>query len=122
MPKPLAKSLKKKSQPAPAVQGRSVFATAPWTARHHNDHSEIDAYIEATGDWATLTKICDATGVDAEATANFIVRAVNAYDAHRALIAELAAALRQCLDSGNLGWKTEYAAELVVRKAEQTAG
>jgi len=117
----MPKTLRKKLQAAPAIPTRSVFTAAPWTVRHHNDHSEIDAYVAATGDWATLTKICDATGVDAEATANFIIRAVNAYDAHRVLIADLAGALRQCLDSGGLSWKTEYAAELAVRKAEQAA-
>jgi hypothetical protein len=71
-----------------------------------------------------LTEIGDATGIDAEATAEYIVRAVNAYDLNRALIGELASALRTCLDTNNkegggAGWQTAYDAEMAIRKAEQ---
>jgi hypothetical protein len=115
----MPKALKNKSQETPVIQVRPVFTAAPWNARHGNDHSEIEAYIESVGDWATLAKISDATGIDAEATTNYIVRAVNAYEGNRQLISELAAALKLCLESGNLGWKTEHAAELAMRKAEE---
>jgi hypothetical protein len=115
----MPKAMKKEKQTAPAESTRRLFMAAPWTARHHNDHSEIEAYIEGAGDWATLTQICDGAGIDAEHTANFIVRAVNASAAHRHLISELMAALKICLETGNLGWKTEYAVELAMRKAEQ---
>jgi hypothetical protein len=115
----MARVVKKKLETAPAVPLRQLYTAAPWVARHRRDRSEIEAYVEAVGDWTILTEIGDAAGVDAEATAEFIVRAVNAYDVNRALIGALASALRTCLDSGESGWQTRYDAEIAVRKAEQ---
>lgn len=117
----MSKIATKKVQVTTSAQHRSLYTAAPWTARHQNDHSEVEAYIEATGNWTTVLEIDDSVGIDAEATTDFIVRAVNAYDVNRSLIHELASALRQCLATGGLEWKTEHSAELAVRKAEQLA-
>jgi hypothetical protein len=122
----MAKAARKKLQtvsmtpPAmPIPAQRPLYTAAPWVARHRNDHSEIEAYVEAVGNWTVLTAVSDAEGVDAEATADFIIRAVNAYDLNRALIGELAASLRSCLDKGTGNWQTAYDAEIAIRKAEQ---
>lgn len=115
----MPKAMKRKLQIVATAQGKPRYTAAPWTARHHPNHSEIEAYVEATGNWTTLAEIFDATGVDAEATADFIAYAINAYDVNRALIGELAAALRRCLTSNALGWDAQYGAETAVRKAEQ---
>ena len=98
---------------------KPLYTAAPWTARHHKSHSEVEAYVEAIGSWAVLAEIEGGVGIDAEATANFITRAVNGYSVNRALIAELTGALRQCLASHSLSWDVHHDAEIAVRKAEQ---
>ena len=114
----MSKAVKRRLQAVTTWEDRSLYAVAPWTARHQNDCSEIDVYAEAAGNWITLTEIHDTAFVDAERTSNFIVRAVNAYDANRALIGELAGMLRRCLASGRFDVKVEDSAELLIRKVE----
>lgn len=110
----------KRKEPVENVQSmRPLYAAAPWTVRHSGAHSEIEAYVEAIGNWATLAQIGDRAGVDAEATADFIVNAVNAYDVNRSLIGELSTALRRCLSWSNLDWDAQHGAEVALRKAEQ---
>ena len=61
---------------------KSAYTLLPWSCTHYPNHSEIEAYLLAAGDRQTIAKIHDATGVDAEHLAEFIVRAVNAYEKH----------------------------------------
>ena len=87
-----------------AAKDKPLFAVAPWSAKHGRGHSAIEAYIEITGEWGTVAEASDAAGIDAEATANFIVRAVNDHERHKELIGQMAAALEMCLECKGLTW------------------
>ena len=60
----------------------AIATTCPWTYTNFGNHSEIEAFIEATGAWETIAEVHSIADLDAEDIADFIVRAVSSY-AHR---------------------------------------
>lgn len=54
-----------------------LYSAQPWQCRHHKDHSEILAYVEATGTWEAMARVERTAGASAEVAAMFIVHAVN---------------------------------------------
>lgn len=110
---------KKKS--APATRAKAMFHLADWTCVHHPDRSEIQAYVEGSGDWQTIAEIRTAGFVDAEPTAEYIKRAVNDYEKNKVLIAELVDALRLCLDCSGLTWEAEHDGEIAIARAQNKA-
>jgi len=56
-------------------------ATLPWSCTSFGGQSEIEAFIPATGQWATIADVRSVVGtdIDAEELALFIIRAVDAY-------------------------------------------
>lgn len=109
----------RKPKAAAAIQAKPLYALAPWSCVHRPDGSKIEAYVEITGDWETIAHVPEAKGINAEATAGFIVKAVNDYDRHRQIIAELITALELCMECEDLTWEAEQEAELVLRRVRQ---
>lgn len=71
----------------------------------------------AAGGWETIAKIEQTAGVDAEATANFIAKAVNDYEKTQSLVDELVAALEPCVACGGLSWEAEHDADMALAHA-----
>lgn len=89
----------------------------PWSCKHQADHSEIEAYVAARGEWETIAVIREAAGVDAEVLSGFIVRVVNNYERNRDLIVQMALALELCITcDGKLTWEAEHEAQVVLNR------
>jgi hypothetical protein len=58
-----------------SIETVNQFAS-PLTFTTFGDQSEIDAKIDATGQWETIATVHSVAGIDAEEIAQFIVEAV----------------------------------------------
>lgn len=105
----------------PTVKPKPLYAIAPWSCVHYPDRSEIEAYVEAAGDWEIIAEVRQTAHVAAEATANFIIRVVNDYEKTQHLINEMTAALENCLECEGLNWSAEHDAEVALRRAKQAS-
>lgn len=56
---------------------RRMHSIHPWEVQHHPEHSEIEAYIEITGDWEIIAEI---KGINHVAIADFIVALANEHN------------------------------------------
>jgi len=56
---------------------RRMHSIHPWEVQHHPEHSEIEAYIEITGEWEIIAEIKSINHV---AIADFIVALVNEHN------------------------------------------
>jgi hypothetical protein len=65
---------------APEINGilkRKTHSIHPWEVQHHPEHSEIEAYIEITGEWEIIAEIRSINHV---AIADFIVALANQHN------------------------------------------
>lgn len=92
---------------------------APWSCRHYEDRSDIEAHNESLNGRAIIATFNHAPGVDAKAMADFIVKLVNGHDKTEHLIEEMISALEICLESKNIGWSAEHDAELALKLARE---
>ena len=90
----------------------------PWSCNHYPSYSELVAYIPITGDWEIIADIHDTKGVDAEVVAGLIARAVNGFEKHHDMIAQMTAALELCLTCRNcLSLEAEHEVQAVLKSA-----
>ena len=104
-------------KPKAAAKPKPLYALAPWSCRRAADHMAIEAYVEAAGDWQKVAQVRQTAFIDAEATANFIVRAVNDYEKNRFSIDELMSALELCLECEGISWEAEHDAEIALARS-----
>jgi hypothetical protein len=94
---------------------KSILATKPWSCTLSGKHSEIDVYVEATGNWETIGNIQGVADIDAEDIASFIVQAVNTYEKTQRLIQKMKTTLELCLETEGLDKETEQQIEAVLK-------
>jgi len=70
---------KLKTEPAQfnTILKRKTHSIHPWEVQHHPEHSEIEAYIEITGEWEIIAEIRSINHV---AIADFIVALANEHN------------------------------------------
>ena len=93
---------------------KPMHATQPWKCRHHKDHSDIVAYVEAASDWEIVASVNRTAGASAEEMANFICGLVNDQQKSKNLLLAAMEALELCLEDSTLTFSSEQAAEHVV--------
>ncbi len=64
-----------------------------WNCRHGSESSDIESYVMETGGIEVIARTRQVPGIEARATAEFIVRAANAHEKNRKLIVDLMDAL-----------------------------
>ena len=69
--------LKVELQPSNGILKRRMHSIHPWEVQHHPEHSEIEAYIEITGEWEIIAEIKSINHV---AIADFIVALANQHN------------------------------------------
>ena len=69
--------LKSADEPINHILKRRMHSIHPWEVQHHPDHSEIEAYIEITGEWEIIAEIKSINHV---AIAEFIVALGNEHN------------------------------------------
>ena len=69
--------LKEESPSINGIPKRRMHSIHPWEVQHHPEHSEIEAYIEITGEWEIIAEIKSINHV---AIAEHIVALVNEHN------------------------------------------
>ena len=109
---------KKKPEASPETKIKTLFAIHPWSCRPIVGGTEIEAYVEAAGDWQTVAEIKQNAFIDTEQTAHFIAKAVNDYERNRQLIIDMVAALELCMKCPGLTWEAEHEAQILIARAK----
>jgi hypothetical protein len=65
------------AESVPASLKRRVCSIYPWEVQHQPNHSEIEAYVEITGEWEIIAEI---KGINHVAIAEFIVALANEHN------------------------------------------
>jgi hypothetical protein len=126
MPKTASKKQKPEAtlvEPLSASSGkpRYLYNLFPWVYRAIPGGMAIEAYVEIAGDWQTVAEVKQTAYLDAEATANYIVKSINGDEPTQKLLEELAGALELCLTCDGLTWEAEQEAEAVLTKLKRRA-
>lgn len=104
----------------PTTQPRQFYTAHPWQCRHHQDRSEIAAYVEASGEWETILTIHPTSGASAEVLANYVAAIVHEHQAKADLLQEAMTALELCLEEDRLTFTSEQAADRIVTRIKAT--
>lgn len=107
---------KAKKAKCPTTQLRQFYAAHPWQCRHHEDRSEITAYVEASGEWETILTVHPTSGASAESVAAYIAAIINEHQSKADLLQEAMTALLLCLEEDRLTFASEQAADRVVTR------
>ena len=94
-------------------QSARIYSLHPWRCTHHSNHSEIVAYVEASGQWEAVLTVSPTSETNAKTMANFIMHLVNSYRQNNDLLRDAMAALEAVVNDG-LNFTTEQTAEHVI--------
>lgn len=108
------------NQKASVVMPDTSFnkATTPWASQHDVEGTNIDAYIDGIGEWATVARVVPAEGINPQEIAEQIVRAVNSYEKQQAMLAEMVMTLKLFLECEGITWEAEHDAEILINRFE----
>lgn len=95
--------------------GKASYPAAPWLCQHYDDRSDIEAHCNALNGRTIIGTFNHAPGIDAKATADFIVGLVNNQDKTEHLINEMTSALEICLESNSISWAAEHDADIALK-------
>lgn len=119
----MAKQTRKKPEILANVENSDTFFKLerlhdlhPWDVQHHPDCSEIEAYVELSGEWELVATIKGANHIE---ISQFILSLVNAHNQDPSLLELAVRTLEFCLKSKRLNWSEERNADVVVRRARE---
>jgi hypothetical protein len=92
---------------------RFYYVTHPWESRHHSDHSEIVAYVEASGARETVLDVRQTSGASHEAMAASILALIREHQEKRNALHDAVEALELVIADG-LTYSSEHLAERAV--------
>lgn len=113
----------KKNQPmeTPRKQ-RNYYSVHPWQCRHNKGNSEIQAYVEASGEWETVAIVNPTSGVSTECLANYICNLINKDREHNILLIDAMNTLELFLTEEQRTFTSEQAAESIVARIKNKVG
>src|SRR6266851_1772305 len=107
----------KSSKPTSAMPSLRQFNAAhPWQCRHKKTRSDIEAYVEASGEWETILTVHPTSGACAETLANYVASIMNEHQSKTDLLQEAMMALELCLEDERLTFTSEQAADRAVTR------
>jgi len=105
--------------PSAGFKPKFLYNMYKWVYRPIPEGMAIEAYVEAAGDWQIVAEIKQTAFLDAETTANYIVKAINNSEPRQKLIGDMIAALEMCLKCKGITWEAEQEAEVVIKRAKE---
>lgn len=100
-----------------SAKPRPLYSLYPWRTEHHDDRSEIAAYVEASGKWETVAVIPHTPGASAETLAEFIMGIINDSQKNRDLLRDATRALEAVMEEG-LTFSTEQDADAILKRVK----
>lgn len=101
---------------------RRYYTLHPWQCRHYAEHSEISAYVEASGEYEVVAIIRPTSGASSEALATFIVNLINDNQNNGHLLSDAMATLQLILEEDRLTFSSEQAADAIVNRIRKRMG
>jgi hypothetical protein len=99
-------------------QSARIYSLHPWRCTHHSNHSEIVAYVEASGQWETVLTVNPTSETSAKTMATFIMHLVNSYRQNNDLLRVAMKALESVMQEG-LTYSTEQEVDAAVASIQQ---
>jgi len=115
----MAKTSKQSKEAKPVNKSKRFYRIHPWQCRHHINHSEIVAYVEASGKWETVLTVHQTSGINTETMATFILNLVNDNQNNRDLLFEAMLTLETVLEKGRLDYGSELDANSIVGRIKK---
>ena len=112
----MSKTLKIQS---PAKKPKHLYSTHPWKCHHSQDHTDIVAYVEASGHWEVVCIARDTSGASAESMATYISGLINDQQKNQTILNAAIDALELCLNEANLTFTSEQAVDSVLLRIKQ---
>lgn len=100
----------------PARKPRCYYTVHPWQCLHNKDNSEIQAYVEASGEWETVAVVNPTSGASAESLAHYICNLINKDREHNILLIDAMNTLELFLTEERRSFTSEQAAESLVAR------
>ena len=100
-------------------KSRTVYAIHPWECRHHQYHSDILAYVEASGEWEVIAVIRPSSGLGAEAMATYITDLINDTRQNHNILQAARDALEACLEEDGLTFSSEQTVDRVMARLKK---
>jgi hypothetical protein len=107
---------KSKKAKSAVKQPRQFYTAHPWQCEHHQDRSDITAYVEASGEWETVLTVHPTSGASAEALATHVAAIVNEHQDGVDLLQDALSALELCFEEGKLTFTSEQEADRVITR------
>lgn len=101
---------------------RAYYSVHPWQCRHNKESSEIQAYVEASGQWEIVAIVNPTSGASPETMASYLCNLNNESQERQRLLLHAMEALQTCLDESKLTYSAEQAAERVVTRIKDKIG
>ena len=101
---------------APMRAPRQFYAAHPWQCHHKKTRSDIQAYVEASGQWETILTVHPTSGASAESLANYVAGIMNEHQSKADLLHDAMMALELCLEEDRLTFSSEQAADRAVTR------
>lgn len=96
---------------SPVSSLRQFYAAHAWQCRHKKTRSDIEAYVEASGEWETIITVHPTSGASAETLANYVASIMNEHQSRIDLLQDALTALDLCLEGDRLTFTSEQAAD-----------
>lgn len=104
------------------IKYKKIYSLHPWECRHHQYHSEITAYVEASGEWEVVSIIRSSSGASAETMATFICDIINDAQKNQGVLQEAMEALQTCLEEDGLTFSSEQTVDRIMARIKKHYG
>lgn len=94
----------------------------PWRALYSRGKAELQTYNKRSEIWETVLTTNKVKYTNPHVVAALVLRAVNSYDEHRALIEDLVTTLELCLACDGLSWEAEHDATILCARVRERFG
>jgi hypothetical protein len=95
------------------IRSLDFYGVKPWRCEHHDDRSEILAYLDPRRGWERVATVWPRPNERPRVLAEFVVKVINASASTGELMQEAHEALVELLKEG-LNFSTEQAGEKIV--------
>jgi len=84
----------------PVKKPINFYSIYPWGIQHQPNHSEIDAYVEASGEWEIVLNVRSTSGASHETMAQYILSIIHEHQKKQSALQDAMHALELVLNEG----------------------
>jgi len=85
---------------SPVKKPIHFYTIHPWAVQHQPKHSEIEAYVEASGEWEIVLNVRSTSGATHETMAEYILSIIHEHQKKQSALQDAMHALELVLNEG----------------------